>query len=129
MPPYFDLRYRAQQSGSTTFRLQTATATGRTNLHFTLKENTLKRSDLDDFVNCYFGSSGAEPALKVPNGSAPKSDDERSVTRPLKAVEYETAPPTSKDKESAVTDRRYNGNRNDQRERPLQPRPIRGESI
>ena len=24
----------------------------RTNLHFTLKENTLKRSDLDDFVNC-----------------------------------------------------------------------------
>ena len=28
----------------------------RTNLHFTLKENTLKRSDLDDFVNCYFGT-------------------------------------------------------------------------
>ena len=27
----------------------------RTNLHFTLKENTLKRSDLDDFVACYFG--------------------------------------------------------------------------
>ena len=25
----------------------------RTNLHFTLKENTLKRSDLDDFVQCY----------------------------------------------------------------------------
>jgi type I restriction enzyme M protein len=25
----------------------------RTNLHFTLKENTLKRSDLDDFVKCY----------------------------------------------------------------------------
>jgi type I restriction enzyme M protein len=25
----------------------------RTNLHFTLKENTLKRSDLDDFVTCY----------------------------------------------------------------------------
>jgi type I restriction enzyme M protein len=25
----------------------------RTNLHFTLKENTLKRSDLDDFVECY----------------------------------------------------------------------------
>jgi len=31
----------------------------RTNLHFTLKENTLKRSDLDDFVNCYFGQSGS----------------------------------------------------------------------
>jgi type I restriction enzyme M protein len=25
----------------------------RTNIHFTLKENTLKRSDLDDFVACY----------------------------------------------------------------------------
>ena len=25
----------------------------RTNLHFTLKENTLKRSDLDDFVACF----------------------------------------------------------------------------
>jgi type I restriction enzyme M protein len=25
----------------------------RTNLHFTLKENTLKRSDLEDFVTCY----------------------------------------------------------------------------
>ena len=25
----------------------------RTNKHFTLKENTLKRTDLDDFVTCY----------------------------------------------------------------------------
>jgi type I restriction enzyme M protein len=25
----------------------------RTNMHFTLKENTLKRSDLDDFVSCF----------------------------------------------------------------------------
>ena len=32
----------------------------RTNQHFTLKENTLKRSDLDDFVACYFGE--VEPA-------------------------------------------------------------------
>src|SRR5436190_4011036 len=31
----------------------------RTNLHFTLKENTLKRGDLDDFVNCYFGQSSS----------------------------------------------------------------------
>jgi type I restriction enzyme M protein len=31
----------------------------RTNQHFTLKENTLKRSDLDDFVACYFGQSGS----------------------------------------------------------------------
>jgi len=34
----------------------------RTNLHFTLKENTLKRSDLDDFVACYFGCCGAVSA-------------------------------------------------------------------
>ena len=27
----------------------------RTNLHFTLKENPLKRADLDDFVACWFG--------------------------------------------------------------------------
>ena len=30
----------------------------RTHQHFTLKENTLKRSDLDDFVACYFGRVG-----------------------------------------------------------------------
>jgi type I restriction enzyme M protein len=29
----------------------------RTNKHFTLKENTLKGTDLDDFVACYFGES------------------------------------------------------------------------
>jgi type I restriction-modification system DNA methylase subunit len=29
----------------------------RTNMHFTLKESTLKRSDLDDFVASYFGQS------------------------------------------------------------------------
>ncbi len=33
----------------------------RTNKHFTLKESTLKRSDLDDFVNCYFGRAGTVP--------------------------------------------------------------------
>lgn len=31
----------------------------RTNKHFTLKESTLKRADLDEFVDCYFGCSGA----------------------------------------------------------------------
>ena len=31
----------------------------RTNKHFTLKENPLKRPDLDDFVNCYL--SGFNP--------------------------------------------------------------------
>jgi type I restriction enzyme M protein len=29
----------------------------RTNKHFTLKENTLKRTDLDDFVACWFGGN------------------------------------------------------------------------
>src|SRR2546426_383064 len=33
----------------------------RTNMHFTLKENTLKRIDLDDFVACYFGKPGSTP--------------------------------------------------------------------
>ena len=32
----------------------------RTNLHFTLKENTLKRSDLDDFVACYHSKNRHE---------------------------------------------------------------------
>jgi hypothetical protein len=32
----------------------------RTNKHFTLKENQLKRSDLDDFVACWFGLTGEE---------------------------------------------------------------------
>src|SRR5205809_1736942 len=31
----------------------------RTNKHFTLKENPLKRADLDDFVSCYFGVPGS----------------------------------------------------------------------
>jgi type I restriction enzyme M protein len=32
----------------------------RTNKHFTLKENPLKRADLDDFVDCYFGRTPAD---------------------------------------------------------------------
>jgi len=46
----------------------------RTNLHFTLKENTLKRSDLDDFVNCYFGRAGSP--------SAPKSKTDGPAVHP-----------------------------------------------
>jgi type I restriction-modification system DNA methylase subunit len=33
----------------------------RTNKHFSLKENTLKRGDLDEFVNCYVGRKGSTP--------------------------------------------------------------------
>ena len=43
------------------------------NLHFTLKENTLKRSDLDDFVKCY----------------NPKNRHERKETERFKAFTYD----------------------------------------
>jgi type I restriction enzyme M protein len=43
----------------------------RTNLHFTLKENTLKRSDLDDFVACYFGAPSSGPARAGSETGAP----------------------------------------------------------
>ena len=45
----------------------------RTNLHFTLKENTLKRSDLDDFVACY----------------QPKNRHERKQSERFKCFSYE----------------------------------------
>jgi len=45
----------------------------RTNLHFTLKENTLKRSDLDDFVACY----------------NPKNRHERKESERFKSYTYE----------------------------------------
>lgn len=62
----------------------------RTNLHFTLKENTLKRSDLDDFVNCYFGGTPADAVE-----SAVSADGEKT---------------------SAGDTRRYSGNRHDRNE-------------
>ena len=45
----------------------------RTNLHFTLKENALKRSDLDDFVACY----------------NPKNRQERTESERFKSFTYE----------------------------------------
>ncbi|MGI8435862.1 MAG: HsdM family class I SAM-dependent methyltransferase, partial [Chthoniobacterales bacterium] len=45
----------------------------RTNQHFTLKENTLKRTDLDDFVTCY----------------NPKNRHERKETERFKSFTYE----------------------------------------
>jgi len=42
----------------------------RTNQHFTLKESPLQRSDLDDFVACYFGNVSAGAATP----SSPKSE-------------------------------------------------------
>ena len=49
----------------------------RTNLHFTLKENTLKRSDLDDFVACYFGHPSEGRVSRIPD-RARKDGDSRS---------------------------------------------------
>ena len=45
----------------------------RTNMHFTLKENPLKRSDLDDFVSCY----------------NPKNRHERTESERFKAFTYD----------------------------------------
>jgi type I restriction enzyme M protein len=53
----------------------------RTNLHFTLKENTLKRSDLDDFVACYFGRAGSP--LPAASGIAPKKSSSTPHPSPL----------------------------------------------
>ena len=67
----------------------------RTNLHFTLKENTLKRTNLDDFVNCYFGRDALS---RVPDSDAKKTDAaqrvptgrfERKETERFKAFDYE----------------------------------------
>lgn len=43
------------------------------NRHFTLKENTLKRSDLDDFVACYY----------------PKNRNDRKESERFKSFTYE----------------------------------------
>ena len=54
----------------------------RTNLHFTLKENTLKRSDLDDFVACYTGVAGGD-------ASAPRNRHDRTESERFKCFTYE----------------------------------------
>src|ERR1043166_3699363 len=52
----------------------------RTNLHFTLKENTLKRSDLDDFVACY----------------NPKNRHQRKESERFKSFTYDELPKRDK---------------------------------
>jgi type I restriction enzyme M protein len=44
----------------------------RTNQHFTLKEDPLQRSDLDDFVGCYFGN--VEGGARPPGAPGSKAD-------------------------------------------------------
>ena len=53
----------------------------RTNQHFTLKENPLKREHLDDFVECYFG--GAVGTQR------PTSRHDRKETERFKSFDYE----------------------------------------
>jgi len=57
----------------------------RTNQHFTLKENTLKRADLDDFVACYFGNTGK--SAKGTSRSTSRHD--RKETERFKAFTYD----------------------------------------
>ncbi|MDZ4198269.1 MAG: hypothetical protein U1E27_03190, partial [Kiritimatiellia bacterium] len=68
----------------------------RTNLHFTLKENTLKRSDLDAFVDCYFGllgGSGVPPLVPAKNQrrdtAATLNRHNRKETERFRAFTYE----------------------------------------
>ena len=61
----------------------------RTNQHFTLKENPLKREHLDDFVACYFGSPTTGPERGAPTtSSGPKPD--RVVGSPSRHNRVET---------------------------------------
>ncbi len=57
----------------------------RTNQHFTLKENTLKRGDLDDFVACYFGRVGKN-ALGTTRST---SRHDRKETERFKSFTYD----------------------------------------
>ncbi len=51
----------------------------RTNMHITLKENTLKREDLDDFVKCYSGNVGA--ASRRNSGKDQRRDAAATLSR------------------------------------------------
>jgi type I restriction enzyme M protein len=54
----------------------------RTNKHFTLKENPLKRGDLDDFVACYFGNN-------APGGRVTPNRHDRKESERFKSFTYE----------------------------------------
>lgn len=54
----------------------------RTNQHFTLKTNPLKESDLEDFVDCYFGG---QKSAKEPR----RSRDSRRQTERFKKFSYD----------------------------------------
>jgi len=56
----------------------------RTNKHFTLKENPLKRSDLDDFVSCYFGGKDGSQSRGYSGNRHERKESER-----FKSFSYE----------------------------------------
>ena len=65
-------------------------ATGRTNKHFTLKENPLKRTDLDDFVSCYFGgTSSVSSKKKAGTEASPPNRFDRKESDRFKSFSYE----------------------------------------
>jgi type I restriction enzyme M protein len=72
----------------------------RTNMHFTLKENPLKREHLQDFVDCYFGRSGSSGSGVPPLGvesekkrrdaaSTSTSRHNRKETERFKSFDYD----------------------------------------
>ncbi len=62
----------------------------RTNQHFTLKENTLKRTDLDDFVACYFGGTSAVSSGEGTDRAVPsRSRHDRKESERFKSFTYE----------------------------------------
>jgi type I restriction enzyme M protein len=60
----------------------------RTNKHFTLKENQLKRSELDDFVACWFGLNVEEASrlFSEPGMDAPATISEQEQRRDASAT-------------------------------------------
>src|SRR5437868_4742771 len=63
--------------------------------HFTLKENTLKRTDLDDFVACYFGEIEHGTKAKKEAGAAPTRHNRKESDR-FKSFTYDEV--TKRDK-------------------------------
>ena len=61
----------------------------RTNQHFTLKENPLQRSDLDDFVACYFGNVTVGAATPSSPKAKGKDRFNRVETERFKCFTYE----------------------------------------
>jgi len=64
----------------------------RTNLHFTLKENPLKREDLAEFLACYFGRAGSPLPARSGAHGVPRptlSRHERKETERFKSFAYD----------------------------------------